>query len=504
MFAATDIADQRLILSKLVAEGLCLDLSEIDKTTIINGLRKGSTDRVQLCLRPGFTEKDKNYLTASGEILGDCNEFGPLPYPEAQTFFCDERAKGELAEWQDNVVPLAQGNSRLILALSYGFAGPCIHLTGIESGGFHFYGESSTGKSTLMLMPASIFGDSRFVKKWHMTDAAFEQACEARNDGILLLDELKLLAPKQSDAAAMAQSRIYILGSDEGKQRHTSYQKTVSRWRLVMLSTGEFSLGQHATEGNLTRLDGERVRVVDVPADAGVDCGVFDTVPNKLTPRRLAERIQSRCDRYYGTAGPDFITKMLKEGRSTVKKKIKGHIEYFIKHHEIDEDDGLSIRMAKRFALAYAGGVLASEYGVLPLTEGDIMSGVSRCYHDACGNPVKRFDLSDKFKDMLKSKVLDLRKPSPKSYSKEDFDKRSILLKDIEKEPMYMVKTTFFEKNITGNVKLKDVLVSLRDAGILHPSKDRKNTRVVTHNRIRLARRYCLFKDELDKWLDRG
>jgi len=310
LFAATDIAEPRLILNRLFAEGLRLDLSEDDRKIIAETLRKDVKERVQLCLRPGFTENG-NYLTASGVVLGDTEGFGPLPYPEAQTFFYDELAKGGLHDWQEKVASLAQSNSRLILALSSAFSGPCLHLTGIESGGFHFYGPSSTGKSTLMLMAASVFGNSRFVKKWNMTDAAFEQAAEARNDGILLLDELKLLGSKKSETASMAQSRIYILGSGEGKQRHTGYQKTVSRWRLVTLSTGEISLGQHATDGNLTRLDGEKVRVVDVPADAGADFGIFDTVLEKLPPSRFAKRIQLRSSLYYGTAGPAFITKML-------------------------------------------------------------------------------------------------------------------------------------------------------------------------------------------------
>jgi putative DNA primase/helicase len=499
LFAATDIAEPRLILNRLFAEGLRLDLEEKDKTAIAEILRKNVKERVQLCLRPGFTENGKNYLTANGEVFGNTAGLGPLPYPEAQTFFHDEQAKGDLDGWQEKVASLAKGNSRLILALSSAFSGPCIHLTDIESGGFHFYAPSSQGKSTLMLMAASVFGNNQFVKKWNMTDAAFEQAAEARNDGILLLDELKLLGSKKSDTASLAQSRIYILGSGEGKQRHTGYQKTVSRWRLVMLSTGEFSLGQHASDGSLTRLDGEKVRVVDVPAEAGADFGIFDAVPEKLTPRRLAERIQYRCNFYHGTAGPVFITKMLEDGRNSVKKKIKAHITHFIEHHEVDEEDGITVRIAKRFALAYAGGILASEYGILPLTEEEIMAGISSCYSAANGAPVKGFDFSKKFKAMLELKLPNLKKN--KSYTEEKLDRKPIILTEMNKIKVYAVDTAFFEENIRGKVKLKDVLQGLRTEEILLLDSNGKNTRAVPYNRESLKRRYCLIKDKLDIWL---
>src|SRR3712207_8019446 len=41
----------------------------------------------------------------------------------------------------------AIGNSRLVFALSIAFAAPLLYPTSSESGGFHFRGQSSTGKT---------------------------------------------------------------------------------------------------------------------------------------------------------------------------------------------------------------------------------------------------------------------------------------------------------------------------------------------------------------------
>lgn len=502
LFSATDILDKRQIYSKLVAEGLRLDLSTTQKKAIHKELSQNIDERVRLCVRPGFA--GNNYLTASAQILGKKKGFGPLPYPESHAFLNDEQAKGDLNGWQEKVASLALHSSRLTLALCSAFAGPCIHLTDIESGGFHFYAPSSQGKSTLMLMAASVFGNNKFVKKWNMTDTAFEEAAEARNHGILLLDELKLLDKNPSTAAMMAQNRLYIIGSDGGKQRYSGYQKTVSRWRLAMLSTGEFSLGQHATGGGLTQLDGERVRVVDVPAEAGASFGIFDTVPDKLTPRRVAECIQHQCALYHGTAGPAFITKMLEEKKKAVKEKIAEYIDHFMTHHQIDENDGIKVRIAKRFALAYAGGMLANEYGIFPLTDVEIMWGISRCYQDAYGNPVQGFHFSDEFKAVFDSNLLDLQNPPKKPYTKEELDKipiiQTIMGKNKDKKPVYAVNTAFFDKNVKGDTP-DNVTALLREQNILYPDNDGKKTRSMSYQKIKLARRYCLFKEKMDAWL---
>jgi putative DNA primase/helicase len=66
-------------------------------------------------------------------------------------------SSGSLSEWQD-MAKLAVGNSRLAFAISSAFAAPLLHLAGAESGGFHFRGGSSTGKTTALLVAGSVWG----------------------------------------------------------------------------------------------------------------------------------------------------------------------------------------------------------------------------------------------------------------------------------------------------------------------------------------------------------
>jgi hypothetical protein len=276
-----------------------------------------------------------------------------------------------------------------------------------------------------------------------------------------------------------------------------------------MLSTGEFSLGQNAVAGNLSRLDGERVRMVDVPADAGREQGIFDKTKENKTPRQIAERIQSQSGLYHGTAGPAFISKLLENDRNVVEQHLKKDIELFMTKHQVSGEDGISVRMAKRFALAYASGVLAVKYGVLPLTDEAIMAGISHCYRDASVPlELSGADFTVDFKAAILAPDLPNLKED-KEYNKEELDGidgkggKPIVLTEMKNDKIYAVSKTYFEQHIEGNVKLPEILDILRDDGILLSDGPGKNTRPVPYLGGQLARRYCLKVDKLKAWLDR-
>ena len=65
---------------------------------------------------------------------------------------------GSLSDWKRDVAAPAVGNNRLAFALAASFAGPLLHLTGQESGGFHFRGGSSIGKTSILHGARSTWG----------------------------------------------------------------------------------------------------------------------------------------------------------------------------------------------------------------------------------------------------------------------------------------------------------------------------------------------------------
>lgn len=68
------------------------------------------------------------------------------------------RSKGSLEEWRERVAKLAEGNTRVVLAISAAFAGVLLGPLHMEGAGIHFRGPSSTGKTTTLVVAGSVWG----------------------------------------------------------------------------------------------------------------------------------------------------------------------------------------------------------------------------------------------------------------------------------------------------------------------------------------------------------
>jgi putative DNA primase/helicase len=66
--------------------------------------------------------------------------------------------QGTIEEWRQNVAAKCVGNSRLVFAVSCAFAGALLRPLGESGGGFHFYGKTSKGKTTALVVAGSVWG----------------------------------------------------------------------------------------------------------------------------------------------------------------------------------------------------------------------------------------------------------------------------------------------------------------------------------------------------------
>ena len=122
---------------------------------------------------------------------------------------------GSVADWRNTISRLASGNSRLIFALSCAFAPALAFIIGEDSGGFHFRGASSCGKTTALKLAASVWGDpAGYTRLWRATANGLEGLAAMHNDGLLILDELSQIDPKEVGEAA------YLLAMGRVKREH--------------------------------------------------------------------------------------------------------------------------------------------------------------------------------------------------------------------------------------------------------------------------------------------
>ncbi|MDP3845530.1 MAG: DUF927 domain-containing protein [Pseudomonas sp.] len=284
---------------------------------------------------------------------------------------------GSLASWQTNVAALATSSTRLMLAISAAFSGPLLALIGAESGGFHFYGSSSKGKTVALRVAASVLGTPDMRGTWRATDNALEGKCVAHNDGLLILDEMR------ECTAEVASKAIYMMGNGKGKARSTDRgtARPDNQWRLIFLSNGELTIKQHLERGRIDMDAGLDVRMPGIPGDAGCGFGVFESLHGFDDSGALAKALEQRVSKDYGHPFRAFLEELCKpDAYHAVPGIVRATISRFIKDAVPPGADSQIVRVAGRFALAAAAGELATSWGVTGWADGTATKACRACF----------------------------------------------------------------------------------------------------------------------------
>lgn len=290
--------------------------------------------------------------------------------------FPDYAIAGTLADWRDKVSSLCLGNSRLIFSLSVSFASPLLNLLGLENGGFHFRGASSTGKSTALFAAASVWGSKDYVQRWRTTINGIEALAAGYNDALLCLDELSQVDPEKAGQIA------YMLSNGSGKTRadRQGYSRKKALWQLLFLSSGEISLAEHMSEAGQKVRAGQEVRIVDIPADTH-KYGLFEDLHGHPNGDAFSQALLEGCKAFHGSAAREFL-KLLIENFETVIPLIRNFSNEFMSIVVPKNADGQVSRVAKRFALVAAAGELATSFSITGWEKGDAIHSAKACFFD--------------------------------------------------------------------------------------------------------------------------
>lgn len=301
--------------------------------------------------------------------------------PERIIFQTDEtaenpfRLRGSLVGWRKNVAAPCVGNTRLILTLSSAFAGALIRLAGIGNGGLNLYGSSSIGKTTVLIVAASVFGGRSYVQRWRATANAIESIAALHCDGLLILDEIAEMDSREIGGT------VYMLGNGDGKARSTRTGQNRSRkkWALVFVSAGEVRLAAHAAEGGARVRAGQELRMVDVPAEVSPGT-IFDTLHGHESGAALALHLARQTEAHHGYAGRAWLQWCV-DHIDELRDRLRSMVDELVKRWVPDASSGQVHRVGRRFALLAAGGELATEAGITGWPAGTATSGVEACFH---------------------------------------------------------------------------------------------------------------------------
>ena len=252
-------------------------------------------------------------------------------------------------------------------------AAPFLALLNEEGGGFHLAGDSSKGKTTAARLALSVWGDPETTKgNWDTTPLGLQNLALARNDGLLVLDEIGQTADPRK-IPQMVYSVINGVSKTQGaKDGGNRRQKT---WRNLILSTGE--INPESLIGDRAQWKaGNHVRLPDIQAEARY--GIYDTLHGFADGAKLSEHINQATAKQRGTAGRALIRQILKDGKEAAAQAVEASRARFLE--TLPPMEGQARRIARRFALLAA--VLEYAAPITGMRQGAGEAGVRQCFNE--------------------------------------------------------------------------------------------------------------------------
>ncbi|MDS4025707.1 MAG: DUF927 domain-containing protein [Candidatus Contendobacter sp.] len=298
-----------------------------------------------------FILPDEIFGANGSDIFYQSDDPRPSPYT----------LRGSLEGWRNGVAVPAAPYDLPVFALSCAFAGPLLEPLRIESGGFHFEGLTSTGKTSAQRFALSVWGDSReLLQTWNGTRVGVELVTAAYSDTLLVLDEIG-----QADPKAIGEI-VYLICNENGRTRGNVRltHRANLRWRTLLLSSGEKSLSQvMAGPGGFPPAAGQETRLAHIPVDVD-GAGIFAGLAEPDRRKALLGDIGQAAKRNHGHAARAFLTRLTapdglpdpEETAALVKSKA-ARLAGADSTNEID-------RVALRFALVGFAGELATRWGI--------------------------------------------------------------------------------------------------------------------------------------------
>lgn len=271
-----------------------------------------------------------------------------------------------LASSSDNAEEQIQGLNDLIvdsvpcqIAMASGLSSCLIGLLNelgevIEPPIFHFYGDSSTGKSTALMLGASVWGKPEFgndiFQSWNATNNAIMNSLNNNHGVVLALDESSV-SNKEFTNLVYCMSQ----GIEKGRLNKNCSKREQRSWNTSIISSGENSI-----VNNCKKNTGISARVIEFP-----NVKITNSAEH-------SENIKRFCLKNYGAIGQAFVDvicnneldKTIREEYSSLREEIS---------NQINEGTAIDNRLCRYYAILGLCSRYAKEYLALNINKEKII-----------------------------------------------------------------------------------------------------------------------------------
>ncbi|MFC3166986.1 DUF927 domain-containing protein [Paracoccus fontiphilus] len=271
-----------------------------------------------------------------------------------------DEVNGTLEQWSVDIAATAVGNPLMIFVIAASLAGPFMKPADLQTIVFNLYGRSSSGKSLLLQIAQSCWGNPAGVRCWSETSARMTELRALGNDGLLACDGFPV-NPSSKDLVALA-----------ALEQDSHFTEVDGRHRSLVLMSGEISTQSIFRRRRKTPSEALQTRVLDISVDGGA-YGAFDDLRGQKGPDALVALLQKGIAANHGHAGPAMI-RLLIENHDHCTHNLSRWMANFVreelKARGLDGSNMVFVQHLRRFALVSVVGEMAIKWGLLPWPSG--------------------------------------------------------------------------------------------------------------------------------------
>lgn len=366
----------RAVIGSLVNYGLEIGAGKKAADHVLSLLRSWTPSSKLISVsRGGWVDESRSSFVMADKVIG-AQDVLALPQT-SQGPAAHLGAKGTIDEWKQSVGSKCVDNPLMQLAVSLAFSGPLLPMASVEGLGLHFRGMSSSGKTTLLRVAASVWGRPQLITQWRATSNGLEAIAGCLNNMLLPLDEIAEISAKELP------NTIYMLGNGLGKarmKRDTSIQEP-SRWNLAMISSGEIGIEEKLAEARVKVMEGQEVRLVDIDADCR-NFGAFDELHGAIRAADFADHLKSAAESAHGAVGQEFVRRLTRA--KNIPQIISKHTHRFkdIATQGKNPLDAVAARVLRRFSVLSIAGELATFFDLTGWQRGDAQNAALSAFAD--------------------------------------------------------------------------------------------------------------------------
>ncbi|MDQ0856584.1 DUF927 domain-containing protein [Bacillus sp. V2I10] len=328
--AASTIASKREILS-LADKGLsCNDSNSKHLIEYFDlFIAKNDIPTVQIVNRLGKIKEKFIHPVISNEIQVLPNDGGELQLYESF------KVKGTVDSWIKNVFNLVKNHPKAVLPILSSFASVILHEFDMKPIVIDVSGASSSGKSGILRMCASVWGDpERYLGTFNTTLVAVERRSTFLNSFPQILDD-----SNGASESKMIQPMIYQYVNNTGKQRGSlNGSQYTDSWNSLMITSGENEIVTYANAQGVPA----RVILISNFSFEGEDHDYLGKVYDSFREN-------------FGAIGIEFLNRW-QENREHYMKYFKAYEKQFL---EISCDNNILKRLSRHYSfIVFTGRVL--------------------------------------------------------------------------------------------------------------------------------------------------